>query len=172
MQKSVVATATLLVCLFTLFMQGYAQKKSAKRSIIYKPAIINYPADTMELEKEDGTFEKMIVQRNPDTVYTQVDVMPEFYGGASELSKFLADNIKYPEAEAKSKTEGKVVLTFMISKDGRIKNIKAVRTPTNGANLVKEAIRVVNSMPKWKPGSHNGKPVNVEYFIPIDFKLK
>lgn len=171
-QKSAVAIATLIVCLFTLFMQGYAQKKSKNFVVKYEPAIKNYPVDTIEIEKPDGTFEMLLMKRDPDTIYNQVEVMPEFYGGISEMNAYISDNLKYPELEAKNKIEGKVLVSFTIDKSGLLKDVTTTRVPERGENLAKEAIRVVKDMPKWKPGKQDGRAVSVSYLLPIDFKLK
>ncbi|MCC7031003.1 MAG: TonB family protein, partial [Chitinophagaceae bacterium] len=76
------------------------------------------------------------------------------------------------EAESAAKIEGKVVVQFTIDQTGAIGDVKAVRIPAQGENLGKEAVRVVRSMPKWKPGKQAGKPVKVNYTLPVDFKLK
>ena len=95
--------------------------------------------------------------------------MPEFPGGELEMRKFIAENIKYPE-EAKAKgLSGKVFVQFVINKEGDVVNAKIAR----GIDplLDAEAIRVVQSMPKWTPGSQRGKTVNVSFTVPIEYKL-
>lgn len=169
-QKSIVAIATFIICVITLLSQSYAQKKSSGKKGNY--TVKKYPNDTIEMEKANGGFETIIVKRDPDTLYEMADVMPEFYGGNAEMVSYIADNLKYPEFEAKNNIEGKVMVNFTIDKEGRVSNVKAARIPAKGDNLAKEAVRVVESMPKWKPGKQDGKPVSVNYNIPIDFKLK
>ncbi len=169
-QKGIVVVATFIICLFTLFAQSYAQKKSSDKKGNY--TVKKYPNDTIEMEKPNGGFETVIVKRNPDTLYEMADVMPEFYGGNTEMVAYIADNLKYPEFEAKNNIEGKVMVNFTIDKEGHVSNVKATRIPIKGDNLAKEAVRVVEGMPKWKPGKQDGKPVSVNYNIPIDFKLK
>ena len=104
-----------------------------------------------------------------EQVFFIVEHMPEYPGGDLEMRKFIADNIKYPE-EAKAKgLSGKVFVQFVINKEGDVVNAKIAR----GVDpiLDNEAIRVVLSMPKWKPGSQRGKTVNVSFTVPITFEL-
>lgn len=103
-------------------------------------------------------------------VYTVVEQMPEFPGGFSELSKFLAKSVKYPSEASKKGIQGKVYVTFIVTTDGSVKNAKVVR----GADpmLDAEALRVVNSLPKWAPGKQGGKEVAVQFTLPINFALK
>ncbi|MDR0961720.1 MAG: M56 family metallopeptidase [Mediterranea sp.] len=105
-----------------------------------------------------------------DPLYDVVDVMPQFMGGDAEFMKYLARNIKYPVEAQKSRTEGRVLVQFVIRRDGSITDAKVVR----GINsyLDAEALRVIKAMPKWKPGmSKKGKPVSVKYTVPIMYQL-
>ena len=104
-----------------------------------------------------------------DTVYNIVEQMPEYPGGVEAMMKYIAENVKYPE-EAKDKDiAGRVFLAFVVEKDGSVSNVKVLRGIGGGCD--EEAARVINSMPKWKPGKQKGKPVRVSYQIPIYFKL-
>lgn len=95
--------------------------------------------------------------------------MPEFPGGMKSLNRWLSMNIKYPETAQEMNIAGRVYLNFVVDKDGSISNIKITR----GVDplLDQEAIRVISSMPKWKPGLQNGKPVRVAYNIFVTFQL-
>lgn len=104
-----------------------------------------------------------------DKVYQVVDVMPEFPGGQTELLKYLARSVKYPEESVKNKEKGRVQLTFIINKDGSISDVKVVKEVTPALDA--EAIRVVQAMPTWTPGKVKGKIVRVAYTVPITFKL-
>ena len=101
-----------------------------------------------------------------------VVVDPEFPGGQEAMFKFLMENIKYPETARAAKAEGMVVVKFVVKEDGSLTEFKHANTdkPLH-PDLVAEAIRVVQSMPKWKPGLKDGKVVRVEYGLPIKFKL-
>ena len=103
-------------------------------------------------------------------VYESVEQMPEFPGGQAEMMKYLAQNIHYPANAAKNNVEGRVVLQFVIEKDGRIGEVKIARSVD--PELDAEALRVVKSMPNFIPGRQDGKPVAVWYTIPISFKLQ
>ncbi len=96
--------------------------------------------------------------------------MPQFPGGEAEMMKYLAQNIQYPVNAARNNVEGRVVLQFVVEKDGRIGEVKIARTVD--PELDAEALRVVKSMPNFIPGRQNGKPVAVWYTIPISFKLQ
>ena len=104
-----------------------------------------------------------------DTVYNIIEQMPEFPGGAEAMMKFIAGNIKYPEAAIDKNIEGRVFVSFVIEKDGSVSNVKVLRGIGGGCD--EEAARVISSMPKWKPGKQKGEFVRVSYQIPIMFKL-
>lgn len=101
---------------------------------------------------------------------TFVEQMPEFPGGIDAMMKYLGTNIKYPSIAQEMGISGKVVLQFVVDKHGKIGNIKVIRTL--GAGCDEEAIRVVKSMPSWKPGRQNGKEVPVFFTLPVFFQLK
>ena len=104
-----------------------------------------------------------------DTVYNIVEQMPEFPGGVNALISHVGHNIVYP-AEAKEKEiQGRVFVGFVVEKDGSISNVKVLKGIGGGCD--EEAVRVISSMPKWKPGMQKGKPVRVSFQIPIYFKL-
>lgn len=100
-------------------------------------------------------------------VFAVVEDMPSFPGG--NVTKWIGKNVKYPVIAAENGIQGKVFVQFVIEKDGSITDVKVVRGVD--ASLDKEAIRVIQSMPKWKPGKQRGKPVRVSYTLPINFQL-
>ena len=103
-------------------------------------------------------------------VFEVVEVPPRFPGGEIELMKFISRNVKYP-AEARDKhVQGRVILTFIVEKDGSISNVRVAR-PVD-PSLDAEAIRVVQSMPKWEPAKQRGQAVRVRYTVPIQFRLQ
>ena len=101
--------------------------------------------------------------------FEQVEVKPEFPNGNDGLVKYLSENIKYPKKALKNGVTGKVFVQFVIDKTGKVTNVVAVRGVDK--SLDKEAVRVIKSMPKWKPGMKDGNPVKVKYTIPINFKF-
>ncbi|MCD8296723.1 MAG: energy transducer TonB, partial [Prevotella sp.] len=103
-------------------------------------------------------------------VFDVVEEMPSFPGGQGALMEYLQKNIKYPVVAAENGIEGRVIVRFVVSKDGSISNVTVVRSVDSA--LDKEAIRVVESMPKWIPGKQNGASVNVNFTLPVTFKLQ
>ena len=103
-------------------------------------------------------------------VYEVVEKMPEFPdGGMPGLMKYLSANIRYPEAAHKDGTQGRVTVQFVVGKDGSIGNVSILRGVDPALDA--EAIRVISGMPKWKPGTQKGEPVNVKYTVPVMFRL-
>ena len=104
-----------------------------------------------------------------DTVYQIVEQMPQYTGGEEAMMKYVAENIKYSQAAKDKNISGRVFVSFVIEKDGSVSNVKVVRGIGGGCD--EEAARVIKEMPKWKPGMQKGKPVRVNYMMPIFFKL-
>ena len=103
-------------------------------------------------------------------VFDVVEEAPSFPGGPSALNRWLRDNMKYPVVAAENGIEGRVIVQFVVGKNGSISNVKVVRSVDPA--LDKEAVRVVSSMPHWTPGKQNGSSVNVRYTLPVTFKLQ
>ena len=103
-------------------------------------------------------------------VYDIPETMPYFPGGQVLMLKYLADNIKYPASAVKAKKQGRVIVTFIVQKDGSVTHAKIAKSID--PELDAEALRVVKGMPKWTPGTQNGKPVNVKYSVPVKFSLQ
>ncbi|HIZ25858.1 energy transducer TonB [Barnesiella sp. An55] len=106
----------------------------------------------------------------PDSVYEVAEVMPEFPGGTQALYQTIAQNLKYPQNAIDGHIEGRVVLQFVVDKEGKIGHIQVVRSIDK--MLDQAAIDVVRTLPDWKPGMQDGQPVNVRYTLPIAFKLQ
>ena len=100
-----------------------------------------------------------------DKVFDVVENMPEFNGGMGALMQYLSHNIRYPEEKD---IQGRVIVSFVVGKDGSISNAQVVKSVHPSFDA--EALRIINNMPKWIPGTQNGKPVNVKYVVPINFK--
>jgi protein TonB len=105
-----------------------------------------------------------------DEIYQIVEEMPKFPGGEAELFHYISKNIHYPQKAREKGIQGRVFIGFIVEKDGSISNVRNLRGVDS--ELDAEAIRVVESMPRWKPGMHRGEPVRVSYQIPILFKLE
>lgn len=150
------------------------QQDNAVQSEVQAPEPVQVEAVTqpVEVEAEEQPVEENPVEPVPESknVYESVEQMPEFPGGMEEMMKFLQQNIQYPASAAKNKVEGRVVLQFVVEKDGQIGEVKVARSVD--PELDAEALRVVKSMPNFIPGRQDGKPVAVWYTIPISFKLQ
>ena len=105
-----------------------------------------------------------------DKVYEKVEVMPEFSGGDQAMMDFVAKNVVYPQEARDKEISGRVLVSFIVEKDGSITNAKVAKGIGGGCD--EEAVRVVNAMPKWKPGKQKGKPVRVSFMMPFTFKLQ
>jgi TonB family protein len=102
-------------------------------------------------------------------VYTIVEIMPEFPGGAESINRYLAQNIIYPKLAAQNGIEGIVYVSFVVDKMGDVRNVRILRGIGGGCD--EELVRVVKLMPRWKPGTQNEKPVNVLYNMPFIYSL-
>ena len=152
-----------------------------------EPQVLNIVNNDVEIkdelkiedsEADDNTIidvAPVVVQKEEEEeeetkVFYIVEEMPEFPGGEVALRKWIAGEIKYPVIAQENGIQGKVYVTFVVGKDGSISNAVVARGVD--PSLDKEALRVVNQLPKWKPGKQRGKPVNVSYTVPINFVLQ
>ena len=124
----------------------------------------------------DGTVRKPSASdgkwtiENGETVFTVVEHMPEFKGGEKKLFKYLKKKIKYPKEAREKGITGRVYVMFVIDKTGAVKDARVIRGVS--PELDEVALNAVKEMPKWKPGTQNGKFVNVQFNLPINFSLK
>ena len=103
-------------------------------------------------------------------IFKVVEVMPEFPGGAAKMMEYIQKNMKYPMMARESDIQGRVFVNFVVEPDGSISNVTVMRGIGGGCD--EEALRVVNSMPKWKPGKQRGSAVRCSFTVPIIFKLQ
>ena len=103
-------------------------------------------------------------------IFQIVEEMPSFPGGEGKLMEYVAKNIKYPQIARETGIQGRVFVGFVVEPDGSISNVKLLRGIGGGCD--EEAMRVIKSLPKWKPGKQRGKAVRVSYQIPVFFKLQ
>jgi len=103
-------------------------------------------------------------------VFTIVEEMPSYPGGDAKMYEYLGKNIKYPQIARESSIQGRVFVNFVVEPDGSVSNVKVLRGIGGGCD--EEAMRVVKTMPKWKPGKQRGKAVRVSYTLPVVFKLQ
>ena len=134
---------------------------------------------TIEINIEDDQKQEIVIAppvaapepEEEDTVFMVVEQMPEFPGGAQELFKYLSQNIRYPVIAQENGIQGRVICQFTVNRDGSVVDVRVVRS-SGDDSLDKEAIRVINTMPKWTPGKQRGKAVRVNYTLPVTFRLQ
>lgn len=109
-------------------------------------------------------------EESTNQIFTVVETMPEFPGGETGLLTFINKSIKYPVIAQENGIQGRVICSFVINKDGKVTDAEVMRGVD--PSLDKEALRVINTMPAWKPGQQRGKPVKVKFTVPIAFRLQ
>lgn len=136
--------------------QDASQTEDAKEEVVapVSPEAKEAPADSTAKEE----------------VFMVAEQMPEFPGGMKEMLKFLQENVKYPENAMKNNVQGRVIVQFVIEKDGTPTEFKVLRSVD--PDLDAEALRVMKAMPKWKPGMQKGQVVRVKFTVPVSFKLQ
>ena len=105
-----------------------------------------------------------------EEIFVAVQQMPEFPGGQAALMKWLSNNIRYPQIALDNGISGRVVVKFVVEKDGSVGNVQVVKGVDK--DLDKEAMRVVRAMPKWQPGKNNGQAVRCYYNLPVTFRIQ
>ena len=164
LQTLYLSSMTIIISIMSLLnmpLQGLAQ---GTQPIISQ----NYGAGLVERSKEAS---RKLIIICLEQIFKVVEQMPEFSGGMTALMKYLRENIKYPEECMKENIEGKAFVSFVVKKDGSISDIKIMQSSGN-EKLDNESLRVVSSMPKWKPGMQRGEVVNVRFSLPIMFRLQ
>lgn len=109
-------------------------------------------------------------EEDENKVFMIVEQQPEFPGGTAALMKWLSTNVRYPEVAIENNIQGRVIVSFVVEKDGSTTDVKVVRGVDPA--LDKEAIRLASSMPKWSPGKQRGKPVRSRFTLPVAFQLR
>ena len=151
---------------------------------VTKAEIIEIVEDDADIEEdimastEDNTewvdiddYDVVTVEPEPEEeeIFMVVEDQPEFPGGTAALLDYLRKNIKYPAICRENNIQGRVLVTFIVNKDGAIVEPEVVKSVH--PQLDREALRVISTMPNWKPGSQRGKPVRVKYTVPVNFRL-
>ena len=131
---------------------------------------INAEVDQQEVIEEYVPVEVEEEEVQEQEIFQIVEEMPAYPGGEQKLMEFIAKGIKYPQIARETGIQGRVFVGFVIEPDGSVSNVKVLRGIGGGCD--EEAMRVVKSMPKWKPGKQRGKAVRVSYMLPVNFKLQ
>lgn len=135
------------------------------------PAVSTAKNDINKQEEEEvPEVSTSYAATSDDEVHVRVEQMPSFPGGADALFQFIQQNLRYPVIAVENGIQGRVVLRFVVDKTGNISDITIVNSVDPACD--REAIRVIQAMPKWTPGYQDGKPVNVSFMMPISFRLK
>lgn len=161
-------TSRLMSCKYLLAFPIVALMLLGNAQNTFSKQIESTKEEYIAVERASSLSPDMSQQK--EQVYTSVEVMPEYPGGPKALLEYINANIKYPERAAKDKVEGMVVLRFVVSKKGEVKDVTVLRSLE--AQCDDEAMRVVREMPTWTPGKQNGKDVDVYYTLPILYKLQ
>lgn len=151
-----------------IFIRTKAHIEKEKANPKEKSVVVVVKKKPQEEEKAPNGVVSVDVPE-PDKVFDVVEQMPLFSGGQVELMKYLSANVKYPEVSQKNGVQGRVVVKFVVEKDGSVSSAKVVKSVNK--ELDAEALRVVNAMPKWTPGKQNGRSVRVYYTLPVTFRL-
>ena len=170
--KVLFALPALLVLLF--FMTASSYSSADNIDIPGRPeitAVYSMPSFQPVIQDKPKTEPqtKYVDPKTGKEVYKVAENMPSYPGGDDARIKFLIENIKYPEAAMKNKVQGKVFVTFIVRADGSITDVKILRGIGSGCD--EETVRVIKLMPKWNPGIDKGKPVDVQFNLPINFIL-
>jgi protein TonB len=135
--------------------------------------------ETLEIENSEMTegmdidfsnIPEVVESSDDNIIFIRVEEMPEFPGGRSALGRYIAENVKYPVIAQENRIQGRVFVTFVVNKKGVVQNVEISRGVDPA--LDKEALRVISSLPNWKPGKQTGKSVNVRFTVPINFRLQ
>ena len=156
----------------SLFVEGFEEEPEVPKECELTGIVGPTDDDTIPVE---GDIEVIDVQKENDTVgedevYVFPEEYPSFPGGEEALYKFIDDNLRYPEEAREVNVQGSVIIRFVVEKDGSISNAAIAREI--GCGCGREALRVVNMMPRWKPGKQGGKPVRTEFILPVKFSLR
>lgn len=153
-------------------MQAVEQQVTGQAVTAATPAT---PAREVPVPEEASAGEAAMPETAPadtarsEKTYDVVETMPDFPGGTGEMMKYLMKSIRYPEEMMKQNVQGRVIVTFVVRKNGEIADAKVVKSVH--PQLDAEALRIINGMPNWTPGMQGGEPVNTKFTLPVSFKL-
>ncbi len=161
--------ALAVVPVIALALLAFANTKSVAAVVANQQAIMTPTSEVVKANAEAQVTDESVPQ-SKKMVYKSVEQMPRFPGGEAGLMRYLQSNINYPANAAKNNIGGRVILQFVVEKDGHIGEVKVVRSID--PEIDAEAVRVVKSLPDFIPGRQDGEPVAVWYTIPVSFKVQ
>ena len=159
-----------MLCIQTVWAQNTNGVKNPGYKDGHAANAVLYHSESKDVEIIDPisiTDTNRIV--DPNQVYAAVEVEPHFKGRAGAFNDFLTSHIKFPAVDRINGTQGKVIVTFVVEKDGSLSDIKALRSPSR--TMADAAIEAIQQSPKWVPGIQNGRPVRVQFTISFAFSL-
>lgn len=151
----------LLVC-----CSGYILNDVRAQVSLADPGLYNNTED----KNADRAIKEALPVEDSNAVCADPDVVPEYPGGNTALLAYLQSNFRYPKKARANNIEGKVLVEFIVTKSGKIENLKIVKELSPECNA--EVLRILRSMPDWTPGTKNGMPVNSKYILPVSFRLE
>lgn len=149
-------------------MPSIYEQVSPQSNTLSPTEVIESPVPVVREEQTSPS--DIISEREDDRIHNSAEQQAEFPGGMTALMTWLSANVRYPESAQQNDVQGRVVVKFIVEKDGSITNAQVIRSVDN--DLDKEALRVVSKMPKWTPGKNGGIPVRSYFTIPVNFRLK
>ncbi|MBR3455561.1 MAG: energy transducer TonB [Bacteroidaceae bacterium] len=155
MKKTVLTFMSIIM--LTCILASCKEKQKEQKEQVNTETTQTQEPKAVEDEKEDNE------------VYQVVDQMPEFPGGMEALEAFIKENIHYPDSAKNNNMQGRVIVSFVVNKDGSIADPVVIRSADHIFD--DEAITVIRSMPKWIPGKMNGETVRVQFTVPVTFRL-
>ena len=148
------------------------EPRTYDRKIFYPDGALQYEETMNEKGEHECVYYKPNgkIDKKPKEQIPLYQTMPAYPGGQKALIEFLSKNVKYPVEAKRDGIQGRVLVKFMVDRDGAIAKVKVARSGGD-KSLDREAVRVIKAMPDWKPGTVRGNPVNVTYTVPVNFKL-
>ena len=143
-----------------------AQSKDNPVVVISSESVEHDYGDRVVIYHEQKEYSGIV---GNDGIFQVVENQPEFPGGMAELMKYLKKNLRYPQICKEQGLQGRVIVQFVVNPDSTLSDFNVIKSVN--PHLDKEALRVVSSMPKWKPGEQRGKPVRSQFIIPVTFRL-
>lgn len=121
------------------------------------------------IDEPVGKADVKVTEADPNQIFTSVEQVPEFPGGNDAFGRYLGKAIRYPSIAKENGTQGRVIVTFVCERDGSLTDIHVLRGIGDGCD--EEAVRALKASPRWRPGIQNGRPVRVQYSVPVAFTL-
>ena len=150
------------LCLIATFLVACkdANSQPQKEAVVKKETIADNKHQCI-VDEHQGPIDP------ESNIFIHTEVMPEFPGGEGKLLQFIAENIHLPKCVTSATVKGRSIIEFVVEKDGTVSDFKVVRSLNKECD--EEAVRVLKTMPKWKPGMERGKPIRVKYTVPVKF---